>query len=578
MKTHDHDVVIVGGGPAGATCATLLQKYAPRLDVLVLERETFPRDHVGESQLPVIGHILGEMGVWDDVERANFPVKIGATYRWGRTDDLWNFEFIPNGGFQDQARPAKFAGQRIQTAFQVDRAIYDDILLKHARKMGAKVRENVAVRQVNRTGDRVDGLVLDSGETVTARHYVDATGHAGVLRRAMGVETHSPTTLQNIAIWDYWQNAEWAVEVGVGGTRVQVMSLGYGWLWFIPLGPTRTSIGLIVPAEYYKKTGKRPKDLYAEAIAACPVVSRLTKNATPEGKLATTKDWSFLADRLTGENWFLAGESCGFADPILAAGMSLAHIGARDVAYTILALDRQDYDADWLKARYDDDHRRHIRQHIRFADYWYTHNGHFSDLQEEAARIAGDAGRDLSPQEAWRWLGTGGFIESDNANAAVAGYSVGAAKAILARFTDGEIHYEVSGANRFAIDLEGATRGWGVDHNDGRIERFRQYERDGKKLPMIGVYRAVVDALKPGELSFTELNDRLNDIFTRSSRSQAEFDRLCGDSLDIVESMTSDGWVKVRKEGDEPGLVVSHEETDKVIVANRDPGVGAPVS
>jgi len=86
MDSEVVDVAIIGGGPAGSTCASLLLKYKPSLRVVIVEREVFPRDHVGESQLPAIGKVLNEMGVWDKVERANFPVKIGATYRWdGRT-------------------------------------------------------------------------------------------------------------------------------------------------------------------------------------------------------------------------------------------------------------------------------------------------------------------------------------------------------------------------------------------------------------------------------------------------------------------------------------------------------------
>ncbi len=78
----------------------------------IFERETFPRDHVGESQPPIIG-LLHELGVWDKVEAADFPVKIGATYRWGNTDDLWDFNFLLGGTFNDEPRPAKFEGQRL---------------------------------------------------------------------------------------------------------------------------------------------------------------------------------------------------------------------------------------------------------------------------------------------------------------------------------------------------------------------------------------------------------------------------------------------------------------------------------
>ena len=94
-----YDVAIVGGGPAGSTAGTLLKKYGPDLRVLILERENFPRDHVGESGLPPIGHILAEMGVWNQIEAAGFPIKIGATYRWGKTKDLWDFEFVTAGNF-----------------------------------------------------------------------------------------------------------------------------------------------------------------------------------------------------------------------------------------------------------------------------------------------------------------------------------------------------------------------------------------------------------------------------------------------------------------------------------------------
>src|ERR1700722_6847444 len=127
-----YDVVVIGGGPAGSTLGSMLRTYDKDISVLILERDSFPRDHVGESQLPIIGAYLDEIGVWDKIEAANFPIKVGATYRWGLTPDLWNFEFLPNAEFDDQPRPGKYEGQRLRTAFQVDRSVYDDILLRHA--------------------------------------------------------------------------------------------------------------------------------------------------------------------------------------------------------------------------------------------------------------------------------------------------------------------------------------------------------------------------------------------------------------------------------------------------------------
>ena len=168
--TGDWDVVIVGGGPAGTTVDTRLRKYNADLQVLILEKDKFPRDHVGESQLPSVSAILNEMGVWEKVEAAGFPVKIGASLTWGASADRWNFDFYPVEEWKDEPRPAKYEGQRRSTAFQVDRAIYDDILLRHAESLGVDVREQVKVEDVEVEGDRIRGLTLSAGETVTGRH------------------------------------------------------------------------------------------------------------------------------------------------------------------------------------------------------------------------------------------------------------------------------------------------------------------------------------------------------------------------------------------------------------------------
>jgi flavin-dependent dehydrogenase len=539
------DVAIIGGGPAGSTIASLLRKYRPRLKVAIYEREAFPRDHVGESQLPHVSTVLDEMGVWDKVEAANFPVKIGATYRWGQTNDLWDFEFLNNGVFKDEPRPGKYVGQRTQTAFQVDRAIYDKILLDHAQELGCEVFEEAWVKQVHKEGDTVTSLTVQHDgveHEVKAKYYIDCSGHVGILRREMGVEIETPSTLQNIAIWDYWQNADWAVNIGVGGTRVQVLSQGYGWLWFIPLGPTRTSIGLIVPASYYKESGKKPAELYAEAMRDDKVVQLLTKNATSENSLTTTKDWSFIASRLVGDNWFLAGECAGFADPILAAGMTLAHKGARDVAYTIIELERGDFEDNWLKQRYCNSHRRHIRQHITFADFWYTQNGLFSDLKDFTKELAGDAGLEMTSDEAWRWFGTGGFIDHDTAGADVGGYALYAAKNITATFLDQPIDYKIFGKTHFVINLEGATETWGANLHEGRIHRHPAYVRDNKSLPMVGVCGWLAHFLTKKQCA-KDIIKTANTYRAQSGMTKDQMLAFPRMMVEALEAMVLDGWV-----------------------------------
>src|SRR6202044_1119509 len=118
-------------------------------------------------------------------------------------------------------------------------------------------------------------------------------------------------------------------------------------------------------------------------------------------------------DRQAGNNWFLVGECAGFADPILSAGVSMAHIGAQQAAYTILELDRKTLNPNWLKEQFGRRQKRRISTHISFADYWYAANAQFKDLKEFTAELAKANGLDLFPENAWRWLAQGGFIDED---------------------------------------------------------------------------------------------------------------------------------------------------------------------
>jgi len=537
------DVAIIGGGPGGSTCGSFLRKYKPSIKVGIFERETFPRDHIGESQLPVIGAILNELGVWDKVEAADFPVKIGGTYRWGNSDDLWDFHFLPNGVFNEEARPAKFKGQRLETAFQVDRSVYDKILLDHSRELGCDVFEASPVREIRRSGDSVTGLALENGDDVEARHYIDASGHSGLLRRAMGVGVEEPSSLRNVAFWDYWQNAEWAVTLGVGGTRIQVMSVGYGWLWFIPLSPTRTSIGLVCPADYYKKSGLKPHELYIKAIEDEPRIRALVENGVAEGNFSTTKDWSFVAERMAGENWMLVGEAAGFADPILSAGLSLTHASAREAAFTILEIDRGGK-KQWLLDEYFGRNRRRVLQHIRFADYWYAGNNHFSDLKEYTREIARDAGLELDAEKAFQWLGTGGFIEEDLGIGGFGTVSIGALHQIATHLSMESGKSAYGGFNGFVLNFEGAKKVELPHYESGRVLPVQAYSRDDKVLPLTNLIGYLVKGLQRSP----KILEALGSIEKELRTVGIQYDRSIHDGvMQCLEALVRDGWVECRQ-------------------------------
>lgn len=545
------DVAIIGGGPAGSTTASLLRKYDPTLKVVILEREKFPRDHVGESQLPAIMRILDEMGVWDKVEAADFPVKIGGTYRWGRTDELWDFEFIPGEKYEDPPRPAKFEGQRTVTAWQVDRPIYDQILLDHAASMGTTVLEETQVRKVRLDGDRVLGFELESvnkdnptvpeGTVLEADYYVDCSGETGIIRRSMGIEIEAPTKLRNLAFWDYWTDAEWAVTIGNGGTRIQIMSLGWGWMWCIPISKTKSSIGLVVPGEYFKNSGKTSEELYMEAMRTEPLISHLTRNATREGRIRAMKDWNFLAERLAGENWLMAGDSCGFADPILSAGMTLAHTSGRKAAYTILELRKGKLDPKWLKEQFSEGHRDQIRHHMQFADYWYSANGRFTDLREYCSEIAASAGFTLGAEDAFRWLAAGGFALEDPGLARAASYRVASIKFITNLFSGDHSGYEIAKNNVLKLNLEGATKEKHAIYQDGKIAMIDRFRRGNKILPIHYVYWLIYNALQ--RTSDLETMMKMCMEVAKGNRMFSKQSEAYGHIMEGLEALIVEGWI-----------------------------------
>lgn len=565
LQTQTYDVAIIGGGPSGSTTGTLLKKYAPELRVAIFERETFPREHIGESLLPTINRVLDEMGVWDKIEAANFPVKIGATYRWGTSDDLWDFNLLAIEEVnENDPRPGQYKTWRQRSTFQVERAVYDEILLDHAAENGVEVFENTAVKKVLNDGIRVEGLLLEDGTKVEAKYYIDCSGNIGILRRALGVPVEEPASLRNIAIWDHWNDAEWAVTVGHGATRIQIMSLGYGWIWFIPVSPTRTSIGFVCPAEYYKSAGKRPEELYMEAVRSEPRISKLIAKATPDGDVSATKDWSFLSEKMAGENWFLVGECAGFADPILSAGLTLAHVGAKECAYTILALLRGEHSPEWLLTEFQERQQNRIRQHIRFANYWYSANKHFNDLVEYTSEIAKEAGLNLNAQEAWQWLGTGGFVSHETAGPGLAGHTLEQIKNLQGVMFQTQAQWKITQYNVFELKLQGAEMGDYAIYSAGKIEMTKVYRRGGKTLPVYGGFRIAIEALRREK--------KLGPIMTniRSlSRSVGELGYLA--ALEALENMLQDGWAVGSLRKDKPLLTPADIPRTPNIDWNRDP-------
>ncbi|MFM7115093.1 MAG: NAD(P)/FAD-dependent oxidoreductase [Planctomycetota bacterium] len=544
-----YDVAVIGGGPGGSTTAAYLKKYSPQLRVALIEREEFPREHVGESQLPPIGRVLHEIGAWDKVEAAGFPIKLGASYTWGKTTEPWTFGFIPEAEIGDRTRPAKFAGWRRRVALQVDRAKYDQILLDHARELGADVLQPCKALRVRTDGAgatrRVTGLELETGRVLTARYYVDASGNSAIIRRDLGVKVDAPSLLRNVAFWNYWEADGLNSAMLEGGAmRVLIRSVSFGWIWYIVLSDRRTSVGLVCNAEFYKQSGKKPEELYRQAIAQEPELSRLLSHAVCTNKLSSANDWSYVAEESCGENWFLVGESLGFADPILAAGLTLTHTSAEHCAATILELDRDEQSPVWLRSQYHETQTQRVRQHIKFAEYWYSANGLFTDVLDNCREIASAAGLSFDPQEAFRWLSNGG-IDDVSGQAAIGGLSLAGIKMVQQHFSHTDpagVTFAIDGMNSFKLDLSGAKSEMVASVKGGRIVPVSILRRGLQRLPLNGIYGLVYSSLQSsGELEpfLLALKQRIQAAFKDDQSRKAAFK----ESLLCLEGMVAQGWV-----------------------------------
>ena len=315
MAQFDFDLVVIGGGPGGSAAAALARQRGWK--VLVVEKEQFPRFHIGESLLPMGNGILRETGAWPKLEAAGCIRKYGALF------------YSANGAAAKEIIFADGLVPGLEYTYQVDRAQFDQLLLEHARSLGAEVRMRTRATALESVpgGHRIR-LEADSGAgTVSAAWVLDASGRDNLLVTEQKRSFDPSPFPKRFAVYTHFRGVHRPAGRAAGHTVA--VRLDHGWFWLIPLTDTVTSVGLVTTAEAIRRAGAKPEEVFAQAVAASSKLSELMAGTEPIMPFRITNDYSYFRRHLGAERLLLVGDAAGFFDPIFSSGVYMSLWSAR---------------------------------------------------------------------------------------------------------------------------------------------------------------------------------------------------------------------------------------------------------
>jgi flavin-dependent dehydrogenase len=379
----DHDVVVIGGGPAGSTAATYLAMRGHK--VLLLERESGPRHRVGESLLPSMMPILDDFGLIEEVEALGFQRKTGGTFIWGKSREPWDVLFSNNPFL-----PYPYA-------YHVDREVFDALLLDHAQRRGVVVCQGVTVTAPIMDGERVVGVRCTDKKAggqereVRGRFVVDASGPVAVLGKELTHRIYDET-MRQVAFYAYYESVE-----GPKGYRkghVFIESNPWGWFWYIPMDGKKlgeASVGLVSGQEFkdeYREMGMEA--FYERALSECTMMKELMgPNAKRITKMSAITDWAYTCEKTAGPGWFLAGDAAAFLDPLLSSGATMAMLAGYSASVCIhTAITEPEKEAGAAEF-YRGNYRRMYEVTRDFIHYFYAGNlnAHSEDMFWKARSV-----------------------------------------------------------------------------------------------------------------------------------------------------------------------------------------------
>jgi flavin-dependent dehydrogenase len=343
------EVLIVGGGPAGATCAIRLAQLGHR--VVLLEKSHHPRFHIGESLLPANLPLFEQLGVAEAVR------SIGM--------EKWGAEFVsPADGRCQEFEFAHAWDKSLPLAYQVRRSQFDEILLRRAAACGVEVIEGCRAREIDLDerqrvirvhAEQEDGRAI----TFEPQELIDASGRDTLLGRRLDIKRRNPRH-DSSALYAHFRGAQRA-----GGRRegnITIFWFDHGWFWFIPLADGATSVGAVVWPSYLKSRAVGVREFFLDTIELCAPLAERLRGAQLCTEVEATGNYSYSCERTYGPNYVLIGDAFAFVDPVFSSGVMLAMTGGWAAAEAIDEGSRHPERAARARARFDQLTRHGPRQ------------------------------------------------------------------------------------------------------------------------------------------------------------------------------------------------------------------------
>lgn len=371
MKDH-YDCIVLGGGPAGSSVATIVAEAG--FSTLLLEREKMPRFHVGESLMPETYWVFRRLGLLEKMKSSHFVKKYSVQFVSSSGRESQPFYF-------DQHDP-----RECSQTWQVRRSDFDQLMFDNAAEKGAECHDQTRVLEVlfdETNPDKAVGIRLQTADgeihRIQGRVIVDATGQQSLIATRLGIRRQDPQ-LRKSAIWTYYRDAERVAGPNGGATLVLHTEQKDSWFWYIPLENDITSVGVVGDQSYLLQGPAKPEEVYEQQLAICPAMQRRLEGAQRVEKHFVAKEFTYKAERAAGEGWVLVGDAYSFIDPIYSSGVFFAlYMGEKAADCVVQGLRRDDLSAEQLAA-WVSDFENGAQWVRKLVNAFYTHEFSFGQF------------------------------------------------------------------------------------------------------------------------------------------------------------------------------------------------------